>query len=122
MAKKHVIEYYKIVENQYFDMMHEVADFQKEFKDGFVPSAVITQAKTVLAKMKENYDRLSYIMLLLNRPAKNNKEARFNKLHETENIFLEQAAASKDAVIREDSEALSQFREYIKNYDSKEEE
>ena len=79
MARRHVIKYYNEVQDQYIEMLHQADEFEKALKGGFITQEQITQYKDIVAKLKENYERLSYIMFLLNMPNKKSKEARYKK-------------------------------------------
>lgn len=112
MARRHVIKYYKEVQDQYIEMLHQADEFEKALKDEFITQEQITQYKEIVAKLKENYERLSYIMFLLNMPNKKSKEARYKK--QNKNIVNYLNDSSEDFVLKEDEDVLLKLRQFIK--------
>lgn len=114
MAVRHVREYYKLMEQQYLDMLQNVKDFDELLKQGVVPEEVMQQAKSMLDAMKSNYDRLSYIMLLLNQPNRNKKEKNYKKSISNELDFLVSNNATQCSVFVENEDVLKNFKKLIK--------
>lgn len=114
MAVRHVREYYKLMEQQYLDMLQNVKDFDELLKQGVVPEEVMQQAKSMLDAMKSNYDRLSYIMLLLNQPNRNKKEKNYKKSVSNELDFLVSNNATQGSVFVENEDVLKNFKKLIK--------
>ena len=112
MARRHVIKYYNEVQDQYIEMLHQADEFEKALKGGFITQEQITQYKDIVAKLKENYERLSYIMFLLNMPNKKSKEARYKK--QNKNIVNYLKDSSEDFVLKEDEDVLLKLRQFIK--------
>lgn len=112
MARRHVIKYYKEVQDQYIEMLHQANEFEKALKDEFITQEQITQYKEIVAKLKENYERLSYIMFLLNMPNKKSKEARYKK--QNKNIVNYLNNSSEEFVLKEDEDVLLKLRQFIK--------
>jgi iron uptake system EfeUOB component EfeO/EfeM len=79
MSLKHVKHYYLQCQEQYFDMLNDAKDFDEALKKGLVDQEQFDQAQVLLNKIKENYERLSYIMYLFVQPNRPNKVAKFNK-------------------------------------------
>lgn len=114
MAVRHVREYYKLMEQQYLDMLQNVKDFDELLKQGVVPEEVMQQAKSMLDAMKSNYDRLSYIMLLLNQPNRDKKEKNYKKSISNELDFLVSNNATQGSVFVENEDVLKNFKKLIK--------
>ena len=112
MARRHVIKYYKEVQDQYIEMLHQANEFEKALKDEFITQEQITQYKEIVAKLKENYERLSYIMFLLNMPNKKSKEAHYKK--QNKNIVNYLNNSSEEFVLKEDEDVLLKLRQFIK--------
>lgn len=68
MAKRHVVDYFNKVANQYKDMLDELKDFEKECNSGLVEPEKFEQFKQILQPIKNNYMMWSYAMYLLNLP------------------------------------------------------
>lgn len=112
MAKKHVINYYKQVQDTYFEMLNDVADFDQAYKDGIISQEQFDNAQILLEKIKDNYERLSYILLLLNQPSKKEKLKKFKNQNKKVYSYLENV--SQDKSISESEDALKELKELIR--------
>lgn len=112
MAKKHVINYYNQIQDMYFEMLDDVKDFDEALKGGYVTQEQVEQSQMMLDKAKDHYERLSYIILLLNQPAGNKKL----KKHKNQNKRLYNffKNMSQEKTIDETQDNLKKFKEYIK--------
>lgn len=79
MSVKHVKKYYDEVCNQYHEFVAELKDFQDLCNQGMVAPEVIEQAKKSIEPLKDNWEKLNYIIFLLNKPNKKSKQARYSK-------------------------------------------
>lgn len=77
MAKRHLVEYYKKVCSQYQNMNDTLKKFENELQYNMVDPQIIENAKKIIAPLKANYERISYIMFLLNQPNKESKKKRY---------------------------------------------
>ena len=68
MSVKHVKKYYDEVCNQYHEFVAELKDFQELCNQGMVAPEVIEQAKKSIEPLKDNWEKLNYIIFLLNKP------------------------------------------------------
>ena len=112
MAKKHVVNYYRQIQDLYFEMLNDVKDFDEALKGGFVTDEQVEQSQMMLTKVKENYERLSYILLLLNQPVRDKKLDRYKKQNKNLYSYLENM--SQDNALKEMQDDLKQFKEFIK--------
>lgn len=113
MSRKHVIEYYKSVESQYFDLLNDAEDMQQAVKDKILSESQLEEFTKLIDKVKTNYTRLSYIMYLLDLPNKKSKENRNSKQYKkTKQIFNGLNATSED-IIEENKGTLNQFKELV---------
>ena len=113
MAKRDVDNYFIGVQAQYFTMLKEVKDFEKEMQEGRFSEEQFRQAQEEVAKLKENYERLSYIMLLLNEPNRNSKKAGYRKRNA---LVYDYLAKSSDCYIKsENGDVLKKLKEIIRN-------
>lgn len=74
MAKKHVVEYFNKVANQYKDLLNELKDFEKECNEGLVEPERFDNFKKIIEPLKNNYMTWSYVIYLLNLPNRKSKE------------------------------------------------
>lgn len=73
MAKRHVVEYFNKVADQYHEMLNELKDFESECNNGLVEPEQFEQFKRILEPIKNNYMVWSYVMYLLNLPNREKK-------------------------------------------------
>ncbi len=73
MAKRHVVEYFDKVANQYKDMLNELKDFENECNNGLVEPERFDNFKKIIEPLKNNYMTWSYMMYLLNLPNREKK-------------------------------------------------
>lgn len=118
MAIKDVKQYYYTMQAQYMEMQSDLADFEQAFVDGYITEDQLATAREEIDKLKVNYDRLTYIMYLLeipNRPRKKVQHARASKdLQE----FFTQASASSAEVELENRSALAALRKELNRLNS----
>jgi len=79
MSKKHVDEYFNTIANQYHEMLEALHEIEEECSKGLMDPDRLEQIKTMIAPLKENYMRISYIMFLLNTPNKESKIRRYQE-------------------------------------------
>ena len=73
MAKRHVVEYFDKIANQYKDMLNELKDFEDECNKGLVEPERFDNFKKIIEPLKNNYMTWSYMMYLLNLPNREKK-------------------------------------------------
>ena len=117
MAKKHVISYYQQIQDLYFEMLDDVKDFDEALKGGYVTEEQIEQSQMMLDKTKDHYERLSYIILLLNQPTRDKKLNRHKGQNKKLYNYFENT--SQDKVLSEIQDDLKKFKEYIKKEKTK---
>lgn len=105
MAIKHVKEYYNQVCDQYVELQKEILDFQKEAEEGLVEPERIDQMKKFLEPLKNNYMTLSWIMYLLNMPARENKRKGYERRTSKFTSKLD-PKFSKESIIKQNEEVL----------------
>lgn len=79
MAKRHVVEYFNKVADQYHDMLLEIKDFEEECNKGLVEPERFDEVKKILEPLKNNYMAWSYMMYLLNLPNRESKVKDFKR-------------------------------------------
>lgn len=77
MAVKHIKEYFNDVANQYLALQQEVKEFEEEAEKGLCDPDKIEKLKEWIEPLKDNYLTLSYVMYLLNMPARPQKVKRY---------------------------------------------
>jgi iron uptake system EfeUOB component EfeO/EfeM len=114
MALKHVRSYYLQCQEQYMEMVNDAKDFDDALKKGLVDQTQFDQAQVLLHKVKENYERLSYIMYLFLQPNRDKKVAKFNKQNKNLHNHISTSNYSSEAVISENDDILKEFKKLVK--------
>lgn len=73
MAKRHVIDYFNKVADQYHSMLLEIRDFEEECNKGLIEPERLDEVKKIIEPLKNNYMTWSYMMFLLNLPNRERK-------------------------------------------------
>lgn len=111
MGKRDVVNYYLSVQSQYLEMLEDIKDFDEALKNGQVNQQQYDQALESLSKLKENYERLSYIILLLQEPNRQTKKAKFKKRNELVYDYLD--GSSQDIIKSENDDILKELKRLI---------
>jgi hypothetical protein len=114
MAVKDVKEYYLKMLAQYLEMKNDLADFEEALKNGFITEDQMQAAMEEVNALQVNYDRLTYIMYLLELPNRKSKHARHNKANKKILDALKDRKADTDSVELENKSVLANFREELK--------
>ena len=110
MAKVHVNLYYLELQNQYFEMLENLKEFKELATQGVIDQKEYSKVLTEVEQLKNNYERLSYVMFLLNKPSEKNSKKR-----SVNSQWYEQLqGASREAVINENADVLADLKKYIK--------
>ena len=73
MAKRHVVQYYLEIENQYLEMLSNMKEFRDLLAENKISQEEFVSATKEIETIKANYERISYIMFLLNKPNRKDK-------------------------------------------------
>ena len=95
---------------QYKDFAAELKDFEDLCSKKLVSPEIVANAKKQFLVVKDNWERLNYIMYLLNKPVKKSKTNWYNKQNETK---LKNCITSEQ-VIAENNKALDDFHQITK--------
>lgn len=114
MAYKDVKKYYLQCQAQYFEMLADAKDFDEALKSGQVLQSQFDQAQQLLNVVKENYERLSYIMYLFNQPARDKKKVKYKKENSLINNYFENSPHNDEGVMLENKNVLVEFKKLIK--------
>lgn len=77
MSKKAVDKYFEEICEQYHEMLEDIRDLEKECSNGIVEPERIERLKSQIEPLKQNYERWSYMMFLLNQPERKSKVKRY---------------------------------------------
>lgn len=107
MSVKHVKEYYNNVCDQYHEFIEELRDFETMCNEGLVAPEIIDQAKKTIAPLKDNWEKLNYIMFLLNMPNNKKKQDRYKK----QDQYLKKPNISDKEVYKQNSKAIDDLKD-----------
>lgn len=109
MSVKHVKRYYKEIESQYLEMLQDIKDFEKEASENLIAPERVDRLKEIISPLKINYERLSYIMYLLNLP---NKKAKQKNYIQRNNALLKEIGERNSAtgVLQENRDVLTSLK------------
>lgn len=110
MAIRDVKEYYFKMLSQYMEMKADLADFEQALKDGFITEEQMQAAFEEVNKVQQNYERLSYIIYLLNLPNRKSKRGKYNRVNSALLAEFEKRSANSKAVELENIDALKLFK------------
>ena len=79
MSVKAVKRYYDQISSQYQEMLDNIKDLEKEAAEGIVEPERIERLKEQIAPIKQNYERWSYMIFLLNEPNRQHKKSAYLK-------------------------------------------
>lgn len=114
MAKRDVREYCYALLQQYLEMKDDLADFNQAFQDGYITEDKLTEVQDDVARLKENYDRVLYIVYLLDLPNNSKKKAKARKANSDIESYMTNIDASSTAIIDENKTILTRIRAELK--------
>ena len=110
MAKSHVNLYYLQCQQDYFEMLDNLKEFKELASQGKISQENYNQMLREIEIIKSNYERLSYIMLLLNKPRRKSKED-----HDMNRSWYNAlSGASKEVILDENRDVLADLKRFIK--------
>lgn len=77
MSVKHVKEYYNQVCSDYSELLENLRDMEEELQNNLVSPDRVEQLKRMIEPIKQNYERISYIIFLLDMPNRKEKQDRY---------------------------------------------
>lgn len=106
MAQREFLEYYYKVEYQYLEMKADLEDFTVALQNGYITEDKLEEVKSQIAELQVNYDRLTWVKELLDKPNRKKKQAHWEKQNRCRLNKLRQVKADDAAVIAENEAIL----------------
>lgn len=105
MSKKDVDEYYTKVCADYKQLRETLTEMEEEFKNSVQDVDKIEQVRKMIEPLKVNYERISYIMYLFNKPVRRKKKFSYElenkkRLNNFSNSSLEDIHRENQEVIK----------------------
>lgn len=110
MSKKDVDAYFNQICSDYHDLIETLHEMEEEVSKGLLDPDKLIQIKQTIEPMKVNWQRISYIMYLLNKPSKKKKWNRY----ENQNKKLIFNNSTLDDVQKENQKNLSNIKSMIR--------
>ena len=117
MAKKDVVEYFLIMQDQYIQMNNIVKTLQEELETGYIEQEQYDSVIEDINITRNNYERIAYIMMLLNQPQRDSKKAKERAQNKDMYDYLKNA--STEVVVDENKNALDDLRKIVKEFKEK---
>lgn len=114
MAIKDVKKYYYNMQAQYLEMKTDLVDFEQALADGFITEDQLEEAKADVARIENNYNRLTYIMYLLEIPKRDSKRGAHANANKELLKFFEDSKSSEEQVTLENKSTLTHLRQELK--------
>lgn len=116
MARKDVLAYYLQQQGIYLRMVATAKKVDDDMRSGLITREERDRLSEALApsigQIRDNYERLSYIMLLLNEPKRKSKKKAY--MRQNEGLYKRLVAVGKENSIREDGDALAFIRREVR--------
>lgn len=109
MSVKAVKEYYDQICEQYHEMLENIKDLEEECQNGLVEPERIEGLKEQIAPLKQNYERWTFMMFLLNQPQRKSKHPKYQKTNQKLLSTLNKAN-TVGATIHENDRVLQSFK------------
>ena len=109
MSVKDVRKYYDEVADQYMELRDNLKEFSELVSNNLYSPEKLKEIEDMVQPIKRNYEVLSYVMFLLNKPQKNEKEKPYQIRNKR---FLQSIPreATKEGVIQENKSVLNSFQ------------
>lgn len=114
MAYRHLKDYYEKIQSQYMEMLGDAKDYQQGVDEGSLTPEQAEQAYAMTAKLKENYERITYVLYLLEMPNRKSKEKTYERQNRKALRYLSDEKADEESAVSEGGDALKEFRSFIK--------
>ena len=116
MARKDVLAYYLQQQAIYLRMVATAKKVDDDLKAGLITREERDRLSEALApsigQIRDNYERLSYIMLLLNEPKRKSKKEAYKR--QNKGLYGRLVAVGKENSIREDGDALAHIKREVR--------
>ena len=121
MSIKHVKDYYLKTEDMYIELLAGLKEMEDEFKKGECTEEELNNLLEPVNNIKENYQRLAYVMYLLAQPNRDKKKAKYDKQNRYLVSEFNRLGISQDIELDESKDALKQFKKNLKERFKKDE-
>lgn len=114
MAVRDVREYYWTLLAQQEEMQNDLEDFTEALQNGYITEEKLEEVKAEVARLKENVDRVAFILYLLEKPNRPSKKPKYDKANKELLNEFKHLNADENSVIVENKSALDHIRAELK--------
>lgn len=114
MSVKHVKEYYKKMCADYKEMVNTLAEMEEYVQQSIISPEKLDNIKESVEAMKVNYQRISWIMYLLQLPNKKEKRVKYELQHQKSFEELN-GIASTDIIQEENQSYIADIKNKMKD-------
>lgn len=118
MAVRDVREYYWQTQCQYLEMKQTLDEAKEAIAAGQITEDQLTNALDIMSDIEDNYNRLSYVMYLLEKPNKKKKKAGYDRANRKLLAEMQSRHATEDDALADGKSALDKLREELKRLTS----
>ena len=119
MAVKDVKKYYLKMLSQYTEEKENLKDYEQAFKDSFITEDQLDEAKAYFAALETNFERIKYIMFLLDSPKRAAKKPKYNKQYKKQLEEFEKRKATESQVVEENKKLMGEINDSLDKLISK---
>lgn len=109
MAVKQVREYYNAISEQYVEMLDTLREMEADAENNLISSEQVDAMRATVEGIKSNYQRVSYMMYLLDTPQRKSKVEKWDKQNRKKISNLD-SNNSTEACLNENKKALSELK------------
>lgn len=117
MAKKDVEKYFIAKQVQFVKMSALLPEVQRGIDEGFLPEERLQEMEKRIIDLQNDYERLGYIMFLLNQPVRKEKKAKEKR--QNKKYYDAMSHCSQEAIEKDGEDTLKYFKEFILEADKK---
>ena len=120
MAVRDVKEYYYKLLVQSAEMKADLEDFKKALEAGYITEDKLAEVKEQVNVIEANFERVGYIMYLLEMPNKKDKKAKWKRQNTKVSNHFADVKADEQAVFDENKSAIDHLRAELKRLEKEE--
>lgn len=113
MARRHVVNYFLELQALLIELLDALQEYNTAYEEGYLTEEQEASMKKEIEIIKGNYEFMGYVMMLLNKPNRKDKqETEFQK-----GLYERVKGKSREAVLDESKNALADITEILKEAD-----
>lgn len=111
MAYRDVIKFRDDLYAQLQEMEENINELAELSRTGMVSPETFENAKVYTDRIKDNYEKVSWVLFLLNKPKRKNKESRYT--NQSKKLLRECGNWNSDTIRKQNNDLINQCKEEI---------